>query len=204
MSNRMRSVTIHPCLAIAATLCAVMATGVCAAADTPTTAEASAPATTQQPLEQLDEIWVRGVRLARAITDAQDDVVRLYNKLNKDYRYGITCGYASISQGSMIMQRVCMPNFVVDSLQSYPVTANGNGPAPVEFVTPSPEALLLAHRKDYEANVAKVLNSDAQLLQKYNHLLTLRQEMAATQQRYVLTRKVRNAAIKPAKGPRAS
>lgn len=231
MSKRMRSVTTNLCLAIAATFGAVLATDVCAATDTSITADASAPAAAQ-PLEQLGEIWVRGVHLARAITDAQDDVVRLYNKLNKDYRYGVTCGYASISRGSMIMSRVCMPNIVVDSMRnSYPVTDYGGGgggfcyggggtdmngqryysggycqssPAPVTFVGPPVEAVMMEHRKDYEANVVKVLNSDPQLLQKYNHLVALRQEMAAAQQQYVLARKVHNAAIKPAKGPRAS
>jgi hypothetical protein len=225
MSNRKLSAS-NLCLTMAAMFCAALFAGVSAAANTPATAQASAPAAAAPPLEQLDEIWVRGKRLAVAITDAENDVLALYNKLNKDYRYAVVCGYASINR-SMILQRACMPNFVADALDaSYPVAAYDTGscyggganygqaynygtscqsaPAQVQWVTPPVEAIYLAHQKDYEAHVVSVVNSDMRLQQKYAHLVALREEMASTQQRFVQARKAHNDAIKPAKGPRAS
>jgi len=85
------------------------------AADTPPAAPAAV--TAQAPVaepQELEEIWVRGKSLSRAIADAEDDVYQLYNKLNKDSDYDITCGYMSLQRGSMIMRRACTPGFFAD------------------------------------------------------------------------------------------
>ena len=66
----------------------------------------------RKSLQELDEIWVRGKRLNRSIADVEDDFFKLYNKLNMEDDYDIHCGYASIDRGSMIMSRVCAPEFL--------------------------------------------------------------------------------------------
>ena len=98
---------------ISAAVLGWMLGGVAAAAVSATSATgASAVSPGQTPLQELDEIWVRGKRLHRSIADVEDDFFRLYNKLNKEDDFDIHCGYASLDRGSMIMSRVCAPEFL--------------------------------------------------------------------------------------------
>lgn len=70
----------------------------------------SAPAAA--PLLQLDEVWVHGKRLADRIEAAEDDFFRLYNALNENDRFDVSCGLMALHAGSMILQRTCIPGFL--------------------------------------------------------------------------------------------
>jgi len=182
-------------------------------------------------MQQLAEIQVRGKRLLTVIVDAEDDFFRLYDQLNHHDDYDIHCGYASLRPGSMIMQRTCMPDFLADAIPaaSYPVTdydaggvacyggggtdLNGSmfysspyclsAPAPVVFVQPPPQLVLMERRKDYTNNMLDVINGNPGLRQKYDHLVGLYHELEATQQQYVRVRNASRPARKPVAGPRA-
>lgn len=120
MSHIMRLATVKLRLALATMLC-IAATGAYAAADAPAAAQTAAPGAAAQPgepLEQLREVWVRGKRLVTAIADAEDDFFKLYNQLNRNSDYDITCGSVSMRPGSLIMVRTCMPQFIVDGLRA--------------------------------------------------------------------------------------
>jgi hypothetical protein len=70
-------------------------------------------------LEDLDEVLVRGQRVAIAIADLEDDYYKLYNKLNKDNNYDVHCSYLNTdpdNPGSSLRSRICMPEFVIDAM----------------------------------------------------------------------------------------
>ncbi len=79
-------------------------------ADTPFAAVDAAPM-------ELEEIRVHGESLARRIERAEDDFFALYNILNADDRFDVHCGQMALHPGSMIMQRTCVPGFLVDQLE---------------------------------------------------------------------------------------
>lgn len=70
------------------------------------------------PVQELDEVWVHGKRLADRIEEAEDDFFRLYNALNEDDRFDVNCGMMALHAGSMIMQRTCIPGFLAVRLHS--------------------------------------------------------------------------------------
>jgi len=116
MLRTMRILNRKVCLAFAAMLAAAIATS---ASATDATAATLAADAAPQPLQQLEEIWVHGKRLSRRIVDSEDDFFQLYNKLNEDHDYDIRCGNMSLSRGSMIMIRRCVPEFMVDYMENY-------------------------------------------------------------------------------------
>ncbi|HUG73483.1 MAG TPA: hypothetical protein VMK82_08685 [Steroidobacteraceae bacterium] len=153
----------------------------------------SAIAADQQPLEELDEIWVQGKRLSKSIADVEDDFFELYNKVNKKSDYDIYCGYMSLHPGSMIMTRTCTPAFLMYNTSV--VTGYGsygrNTPANVSLIKPSNistgptnSLLLMERRAAYAQNVLDVINSDERLLQKYMDLVGMYEELRQTQGRY--------------------
>jgi hypothetical protein len=83
---------------------------------------ASPPATVTPPgeaLEELDEVVVRGNRLSRAISDAEDEFFALFNKLNTDDDYDTSCAYLNTdsgNRGSHLTSRMCIPGFVADAM----------------------------------------------------------------------------------------
>ena len=102
---------------IVAAMLSIVAPAAACAADTASDAAVPAPAMTPragEELEQLDEVLVRGRHLAASIADAEDDFFKLYNKLNRNHDYDVTCGYMSLEPGSLIMRRTCMPGFLAD------------------------------------------------------------------------------------------
>jgi hypothetical protein len=205
MTRTMRSGTTHMYAAVAAMLCLGMATGAGAAIEA---SEAGKPATSaaQKPieeLEQLDEIRVRGKSLAFAISDAEDDFFKLYNKLNKDGKYDISCGYTSLS-GSLIRTRACVPTFltarpsfggsgcggsaeyfVINDLYGTAPRYQGggcfHGPA---FTGPSAEALIMHWGPAYVDHVIKVINNDQRLKEKVRNIDALYAELQRVQGRY--------------------
>lgn len=76
-----------------------------------------------QPDLVLDEVIVRGKKLAQTITDAEDDFYKLYNKLNKDDKYDVNCAQLNTNPdaNSRITSRVCLPGFVADAIVDYTV-----------------------------------------------------------------------------------
>lgn len=210
------STRLGPLLALM--LCAGVAS--IASAATEPTDTATASASRQAPVEdlvQLDEIQVRGKRLARTIEDAEDDFFQLYNALNKDNNYDVTCGDMRLN-GSLVIQRTCIPGFLANYVMDQngiatsgcartslgPVAVSspaGNGnelfyvdPCPgsrPRLVTVSADALAFHHRARYAATVVRVVKSDPRLLQKAATLTTLYQEMEQVQGRYKRVRESR-------------
>jgi hypothetical protein len=115
MNNRTHIATTNLGLALAAMLCIGMPSGALAAeAAGATDATAAAPAPASR-VEELGEIRVYGKRLAARIENAEDDFFKLYNKLNSNHDYDITCGDVALDPWSMILTRVCVPEFVAAS-----------------------------------------------------------------------------------------
>jgi hypothetical protein len=82
-------------------------------------AAATAPASSGTALLELDEVIVRGNRLSRAISDAEDEFFELFNKLNPDDDYDTTCPNINIdssNRGSRLTSRLCIPGFVADAM----------------------------------------------------------------------------------------
>lgn len=74
------------------------------------------------PLDNLDEVVVRGKRATLAIAHLEDDFFKLYNKLNKDDRYDVNCAYVNTdpdNPGSALRSRICIPVFVADAMQHW-------------------------------------------------------------------------------------
>lgn len=85
---------------------------------------AAAPAVQDaEPDIELEEVIVRGKKLAQVIADAEDDFYKLYNKLNKDDKYDVNCAQLNTSPdaNSRITSRVCLPGFVADAIVDYTV-----------------------------------------------------------------------------------
>jgi hypothetical protein len=70
-----------------------------------------------QPVEELvelDEVKVRGRLVRNAVIRTEDLVFRLYNRLNRDNRYDVQCGDLPRTGDSLILRRVCLPEFLGD------------------------------------------------------------------------------------------
>lgn len=206
MTSRMRSGFSQVHAGVATMLCLGMATAAGAAVEIPATAAIAATAV-QKPIEQLellDEIRVRGKSLAFEISDAEDDFFKLYNKLNKNAQYDVSCGFMNLS-GSMIRQRSCVPFFLTTSYTSapwgggcstgYTVINDLYGTQPryqsggcfggSGYTGPSTAALIMHKGADYVDNVIKVINSDQRLVAKVRNLDTLYAELQRVQGRYI-------------------
>lgn len=114
MIRMMRVTASKFLLALTTTLCAA-AWAVATAGEVMPLQDASAQASpAPAPLQDLDEVWVHGKRLADRIETAEDDFFHLYNALNEDDRFDVRCGMMALHAGSMIMQRTCIPGFLAN------------------------------------------------------------------------------------------
>lgn len=91
-------------------------------------ADATAAAdTTAAPVEEevvLDEVLVRGKRLEQRIVEAENAFYQLYNQLNKNDKYDMSCPELNIdpdNRNSRITTRVCLPGFVADAMVDWTV-----------------------------------------------------------------------------------
>ncbi len=219
MNSTIRPATRNLCLPLAAMLPIAM-TVPCTAADAPV---AAASPTAGEQLQQLDEILVRGQRLSVEIADAEDEFYLLYNRLNRNAAYEMSCGQRSLRPGSRITTRVCAPGFYADnyaysSMSPVPVSLAfpgsscsfdyGNGGASgycnhSGYMPPSPEAVLMERSRAWYQHMMKVIRSDARLLQMAGHLDDLHREMQSVTHRYADMTDARDRkAIKPNHGPR--
>lgn len=121
----MRGMTLRMFFGFRMTLAAVLSVASLAAA-----AQEAAPAAvagqSAQPVEELlelDEVVVRGERLRDIIVKAEDEFYKLYNQLNKDDKYDVSCPHLNLSadSGSRINTRLCLPGFVADAIADYAV-----------------------------------------------------------------------------------
>lgn len=70
-----------------------------------------------QPVEELvelDEVKVRGKLVGNAVARTEHRVFRRYNQLNRDNRYDVHCGDVRRNPDSLVMRRVCLPEFLGD------------------------------------------------------------------------------------------
>jgi hypothetical protein len=76
-----------------------------------------------EELEELDEVVVRGERLRDTIIKAEDEFYKLYNQLNKNDKYDVSCPYLNLSNdsGSRINSRLCLPGFVATAISDFTV-----------------------------------------------------------------------------------
>lgn len=118
MNRRMHISISSFCPALAGMLCMALAAGAHAATDSASVAAPAAAPQSGGEVVELKEVWVYGKKLAARIADAEDDFFRLYNKLNRNSDYHITCGDISLERGSMIMTRVCVPEFLATTAVS--------------------------------------------------------------------------------------
>jgi hypothetical protein len=96
-------------LAAALLVCSASAISPCVAAER----NAGDGATRNSP-ELLDEVTVSGTRLyqmRKAIIKVEDQFYELYNALNEDKQYDISCGKPAAT-GTLIAIRACEPQFV--------------------------------------------------------------------------------------------
>lgn len=202
MTSRMLGRMTNLCLMLTALLSLATAPAFAAtedAAATPTTAAAASTASpAEAPLEELDEILVRGQSLTRAIADAEDDFFKLYNNLNKDDDYDTSCVYLALDPSSRITSRTCIPGFVADAMadQVYfaeeckaSQDAEGNQQSPPPCYTPPPPQLVLMERSErYAAHLMKMIRSDPRLGQMAGRLDDLYYELNSVRQKYVKVR----------------
>jgi hypothetical protein len=197
-----------PYLILAAAL-SLAATGASAADAQPTPAAPIAAISQPAQEDELEEVFVRGKRLADVIEDAEDEFFDLYNKLNRDHNYDVHCGYMQLDRGSLAMTRTCVPGFIVynhydlagqpvrqcSSTSTPEITGTapnyGSGTAAYYYAgctwapLPPVELLAMEHRLKYEKNVLRVIGSDARLLSMAGKLAGLYNEMSTVQNRYV-------------------
>jgi hypothetical protein len=117
MNGMSRKATGNPGLPLAILLSLSMMSGAWAA-DAPAAVDNAAAPPAAEQLEELDQILVRGKSLSREISEAEDAFFAVYNKLNRNYDFNFTCGEASMSPGSMIMLRACLPAFAIDGIRT--------------------------------------------------------------------------------------
>jgi hypothetical protein len=86
---------------------------------------APAAAAVPQDLEllELDEVIVHGERLIDRIVKAEDEFYKIYNQVNRDDRYDVSCPHLNVSAdaGSRISSRLCLPGFVADAIADFAV-----------------------------------------------------------------------------------
>jgi len=116
MSRKAIGISSLP-LAILLSLSMISEAGAADAA-APAASDTAAAAPAAEQVEELEQILVRGKRLSHEITEAEDAFFAVYNKVNRNYEFGFTCGEASMNPGSMIMLRTCLPTFVVDAYRT--------------------------------------------------------------------------------------
>lgn len=164
--------------------------------------EAGARSPAVQSLEELqvlDEVWVHGKQLSQRIEMAEDNFFAMYNKLNGNPQFDIRCGHMSLSRGSMIMTRACVPDFIAQEVVYYfpsrTVTQDcytgytpiaSNYPCQARGYERPPLAAVAQHsRQAYADNVMQVIHSDEQLRDMARELAILYGELELAQQRYV-------------------
>lgn len=76
------------------------------------------PDAAAEPVEELDEIVVRGKRLAQEIEEAEDKFFKLFNEVNKDHRYDTHCVSVRLPD-SRIETRTCIPAFVANAMEEW-------------------------------------------------------------------------------------
>jgi hypothetical protein len=203
------------CLALGTVLLIAQATRTQAAASSPATAAPTALPATSQPdkLQQLEEIWIQGKRLAHRIEDAEDEFFPLYNRANKNHDYDIKCGYAYLSVDTMIMGRTCLANFLGKTYgapafnwgmcyggfydagyyRSYRGGYALTGPCVDAggYEPPSAAFILMAKGEDLRKNMMKVIGADPVLLEKAAHLGDLYRELSSVQNRYRTAKGIR-------------
>lgn len=189
------SVTIAALLAIPAAPAAMAAVDEAGVVAPAPAAAASTASTSEAPLEELDEILVRGRSLIREIADAEDGFFKLFNNLNKDDDYDTSCVYLALDAGSQIKSRTCIPGFVADAMadQVYfaeqckaPVDEAGNQLSPPPCFTPPPPQLVLLERSDaYAAHLLKMIRSDPRLGDMAGRLDNLYTELNSVQRKYI-------------------
>lgn len=203
------------------------------AAGAPATTSVSAAAQPAEQLEELDEIWVRGKSLSQEIRETEDAFFAVYNKVNRNESFRITCGEMSLHPGSMIMRRACVPSFAAIAYRgSYPTTVysscNASGRSRDQngvlmsltstscgggtwsvmntgMGQPSMQALVAARSKELAVHLMMVINSDARLQEMAGQLDDLYLEFNTTRVRYSQMRPAESQA-KPRRvntGPRA-
>jgi hypothetical protein len=84
----------------------------------PAAVEAATPQSEEEQLRELDEVVVRGERLAEAIVRAENEFYKLYNSVNRDDKYDVNCPFLNIDndRGSRLNTRICMPGFLADAI----------------------------------------------------------------------------------------
>jgi hypothetical protein len=173
---------------VASTLCWTSATSVHAA---PAVAPEAAPPPVKH-LHRLGVVRVRGnERLARSILAAEDEFFGLYNALNRDDDYYISCGHTKIKAD--VVRRQCGARFVPDdvAVRSYGAgtcsgIVHGCSGVGLAFHTAHPSEAIppafMERPNTFRNNLLKVINGDPVLLRKYHHLLGLYRQMDANQQ----------------------
>lgn len=75
----------------------------------------------QLELMELDEVVVHGERLITRIISAEDEFYKLYNQVNKEDRYDVSCPFLTLgaNSSSRINTRLCLPGFVAEAIADY-------------------------------------------------------------------------------------
>jgi len=154
---------------------------------------------------ELDEIWVRGETIAQRIEAAEDDFFALYNELNTNNRFDVSCGVALLDRDTMVFERRCAPEFAITYAPTYyePSQAyldrscfggynylhSWNSQFDRCVHTPGREVVVntvaTRSRTDYQRNVFDVIQRHPQLQEKMDGLAGLYAEMEQAQKRFV-------------------
>lgn len=188
------------CLAIAALLPFMMTT-------------VSAAQQTSDGIQELEEVRVHGKRIVDQIAAAEDRFFPLFNKLNKNHEYDIKCNDVRLNPESMIMSRICIPEFFSHYVPPPSISAGTCSGASYNdsvgtcvgggYEPPSAAFIIMARSVDLEKNMRKTIDSDPRLKQMADHLGGLYYEMRSVQDRFQAIKAANRKPVVPYKGPRS-
>lgn len=126
-------------------------------------ADAAAPGVTAPAVEEeevLDEVVVQGTKLWKlreAVVDAEERFYSLYNELNKDKDFDVTCRMEA-PLGTRLKKRGCHISFMEDAQAEYAQAMV------IGSFAPDPNQVWVERMAQYRDNARKLLTSHPELL----------------------------------------
>lgn len=164
-------------------------------------------------IQELEEVRIRGKRIVDQIAAAEDRFFPLFNKLNKNHEYDIRCNDVRLNPQSMIMHRICIPEFFSQYAPPPSISAGTCSGASYNdsvgtcvgggYEPPSAEFIIMARGEDLEKNMRMTIDSDPRLKQMADHLGGLYYEMRAVQDRFLAVKRANRKPVAAYKGPRS-
>jgi hypothetical protein len=117
----------------------------------------------EQAIQELEEVTVRGTRLLDRIMALENRFYRLYNLLNKEDQYDISCTHWSQdTESERFNQRLCLVQFYVDAIEDEQNLQMVCAYPPC-FQAPPADLIVMAREAEYRNHMQEVISSDPRL-----------------------------------------